>query len=173
MGKVKAKPDAIEVSVPKPRFGTATLKIIGISPLVINAFPQKAIEQMKAKQMAGHQAKKGAKREPKDFKDCYEQAKHISSDGWYGIPAAGLRNAMISACRVVGFAMTRAKLSVFVEADGVARMRLVHQGQTRDAQVEILAGLSEGDRVVLNPPADLADGRPISSSAAGAARRTP
>jgi multidrug efflux pump subunit AcrA (membrane-fusion protein) len=68
----------------------------------------------------------------------------------------------------------RGQLSVvFVEADGVARMRLVHQGQTRDAQVEILAGLSEGDRVVLNPPADLADGRPISSSAAGAARRTP
>jgi HlyD family secretion protein len=62
---------------------------------------------------------------------------------------------------------------VFVEADGVARMRLVHQGQTRDGQVEILAGLVEGDRVVLNPPADLTDGRAISASAAEAARRNP
>lgn len=62
---------------------------------------------------------------------------------------------------------------VFVEDDGVARMRLVHQGQTRAGQVEILAGLVEGDRVVLNPPADLMDGRAISASAAGAARRNP
>jgi hypothetical protein len=62
---------------------------------------------------------------------------------------------------------------VFVEADGVARMRLVHQGRTRDGLVEILAGLVDGERVVLNPPADLMDGRPISVSAADAARRIP
>ena len=52
-------------------------------------------------------------------------------------------------------------------------MRLVHQGQTRNGQVEILAGLVEGDRVVLNPPADLTDGRAISATAAEAARRNP
>jgi hypothetical protein len=33
--------------------------------------------------------------------------------------AAAMRNAMISACRLVGFKMTIAKLSVFVEADGI------------------------------------------------------
>jgi multidrug efflux pump subunit AcrA (membrane-fusion protein) len=68
----------------------------------------------------------------------------------------------------------RGQLSVvFVESDGVARMRLVHQGRTRDGRVEILAGLVEGDRVVLDPPADLADGRSITASAADAARRVP
>ena len=39
-------------------------------------------------------------------------------EGWDGIPAPAFRNACISACRLVGFAMTLAKLSIFVEADG-------------------------------------------------------
>jgi RND family efflux transporter MFP subunit len=47
--------------------------------------------------------------------------------------------------------------SVFVIDHGVARLRLV---SLRDTQV--LAGLSEGDRVILDPPADLADGTRVS-----------
>ena len=50
---------------------------------------------------------------------------HEDDYGWYaqggwpdGIPAAAFRNAMISACRLVGFKMTLAKLSVFVISDG-------------------------------------------------------
>ena len=35
-----------------------------------------------------------------------------------GIPAPAFRNAMIDACRLVGFKMTYAKLSIFVRADG-------------------------------------------------------
>jgi hypothetical protein len=85
---------------------------------VQNKFSAKAREQMKAKQEAGSVAKKGAKRDPKDFVACYEGAMHRSREGWHGIPAGSFRNAMISACRMVGFKMTHAKLSVFVEADG-------------------------------------------------------
>lgn len=73
---------------------------------------------MKAKHEAGSQAKKGSKRESRDFNDDYEQSKHISTDGWCGIHAGSIRNAMISACRLVGFKMTLAKLCLFVEADG-------------------------------------------------------
>ena len=43
---------------------------------------------------------------------------HISTEGWCGIPAPSFRNAIIDACRLVGFRMTHAKLSVFVIADG-------------------------------------------------------
>jgi hypothetical protein len=39
-------------------------------------------------------------------------------EGWEGVNAASFRAAMISACRLVGFKMTLAKLSTFVEADG-------------------------------------------------------
>ncbi|MBE3134790.1 MAG: hypothetical protein IMZ55_15075, partial [Acidobacteria bacterium] len=85
---------------------------------VQNKFSNKARDTMKAKQEAGQQAKKGKAREAKDFELCYQGAMHKSREGWCGIPAGAFRNAMISACRMVGYQMTRAKLSVFAEADG-------------------------------------------------------
>ena len=41
-----------------------------------------------------------------------------SKEGWHGIPAPAFRNAAVSACKICGFHMTKAKLSLFVEADG-------------------------------------------------------
>jgi len=107
-----------QVTIKPPKFGYTTFTIVGTAPLVINAFPAKAREQMRAKHEAGTQAKKGRAKEAKDFEALYESAKHLSRDGWCGIPAAAFRNAMISACRIVGFKMTIAKMSVFIEADG-------------------------------------------------------
>lgn len=113
-----SKQEAI-IRVPAPKFETATFTIVGNAPLVINRFSQKAMEQMKAKQAMGSQAKKEkGPREAKDFDAAYEAAKHVSREGWLGLPAAAIRSAMISACRTVNFKMTLAKLSVFVEADG-------------------------------------------------------
>lgn len=106
------------VVIQAPQFETAQIFLQGTSPYVQNKFSQKAREQMKEKQMAGSQGKKGKARAAKDFNLLYEQAIHRSAEGWKGIPAPSFRNAMISACRIIGFAMTRAKLSVFIEADG-------------------------------------------------------
>jgi hypothetical protein len=106
------------VVIESPRFEQAEISIVGTAPYVQNKFSQKAREMMKAKQEAGSQAKKGAARAAKDFEETYRQAMHISREGWCGIPAPAFRNAMISACRIVGFKMTIAKLSLFVEADG-------------------------------------------------------
>jgi hypothetical protein len=106
------------LTINAPNFQTAEFRIKGTSPFVQNKFSAKAKEEMKSKQEAGSTARKGKKREPKDFKKAYEQAKHISTKGWIGIPAPAFRNALVSACKVVGFQMTKAKLSVFVEADG-------------------------------------------------------
>jgi len=107
-----------QVTISPPNFQTAVFRLIGTAPYVQNAFSKKAREAMKATQEAGSTAKKGKKREPKDFKACHEEAKHESMDGWPGMPASAFRNAMISACRIVGFHMTKAKLSLFAEADG-------------------------------------------------------
>jgi hypothetical protein len=96
----------------------AEFKVSGATPFVQNAFPKKAREKMHEQQASGARAKKGQKREPKDFDLCYEQSKHKSREGWLGIPAAAFRNALISACRTVGFKMTLAKLAVFIVADG-------------------------------------------------------
>jgi len=107
-----------EIVIHPPKFEVATVRIRGLAPYVQHAFSEKSKNTMIETQMAGHQSRKGKKRDPKDFKEVYEGAKHISREGWCGIPAAAFRNGLISACRVVGFHMTRAKLTVFVEADG-------------------------------------------------------
>ena len=69
-------------------------------------------------QESGSQGKKGKKRSAKDFTAAYEGAMHKSAEGWHGIPAPAFRNGCISACRMVGFKMTHAKLSIFVDPDG-------------------------------------------------------
>ena len=107
-----------EITIAPPKIKIAEFGIRGVAPYVQNKFSQKAREQMHAKQAAGSTAKKGAKREAKDFQAAYEGAMHKTAEGWCGIPAPAFRNAMISACRVVGFQMTRAKLALFVVPDG-------------------------------------------------------
>lgn len=125
----KAKSDQIKpattetqqrnIAIKAPNFQRIAILITGTSPYVQNKFSAKAREQMKAKQAAGSTANKSRQREAKDFEQCYRDAMHVSHQGWHGIPAPAFRNAMISACRTVGFKMTLAKLSVFVEADGL------------------------------------------------------
>jgi len=107
-----------DVTISAPNMEIATFKIIGTAPYVQLRFSQKSINAMKEKMMAGSVAKKGQKRPPRDFEDDYKQAMHLSVEGWHGIPASSFRNGMISACRLVGFQMTKAKLAVFIEADG-------------------------------------------------------
>jgi hypothetical protein len=109
---------AVKVVISPPRFKTAILHIRGVAPYVQHAFSQKAQEQMEETQRAGTQARSRKKREARDFEAGYRAAQHRSRDGWLGIPAPAFRNAAIDACRMVGFKMTHAKLSVFIEADG-------------------------------------------------------
>lgn len=114
-------PKSRSVSITAPKFEIAEFKIQGIAPLVINKFSQKAREQMLEKHKAGSVSKKGGKREAKDCDLLFNNARHIAREGWDGIPCAAFRAAMISACRLVDFKMTIAKMSIFVEAAGYDR----------------------------------------------------
>lgn len=110
------------VQIAAPNIRTAEFKLVGTTPLVQLRFSEKAMNQMKAKMEAGSQGKNKKARAARDFDDDFKQAQHISTDGWSGVPAGAFRAAMISACRLVGFKMTLAKLSVFVEADGIDKV---------------------------------------------------
>lgn len=105
-----------------PDLREVMFEIIGTAPYVQARFSQKAAEMMKAKMIAGATARGKKAREPRDFDSDYHNAMHISTEGWNGIPAGAFRQAMISACRLVQFKMTLAKLSVFVIADGFDRV---------------------------------------------------
>lgn len=107
------------VQIKAPNIKTAVFRIIGTAPLVQARFANKA--DIMLTQQAGSQAKSKKKREPKDFEKLCDDSVHYSREGWIGIPASAIRSGSISACRLVGFKMTLAKMSIFVEADGYDR----------------------------------------------------
>lgn len=111
------KEELVKISV--PNFAEAVIQIRGTSPYVQHAFSQKARLKMEEVQRAGARSRTRKTREARDFEADVEAAKHRSSDGWNGIPASSFRNALISACKIVGFFQTRAKLAIFVLADGI------------------------------------------------------
>ena len=119
------------VTITAPKIVTASFGIVGTAPLVQARFSAKAKQALMSKMADPTSAKGKKQRDARDFdRDCRE-AMHIDTGGKQGIPAAAFRNAMISACRLIGFKMTLAKLSVFVEGDGfdaVDGIPLVHFG---------------------------------------------
>lgn len=106
------------VAIKPPNFGMAVFSIKGTAPLVIHRFSAKTKEQMKQKMEEGKSASSKKVREAKLTDDTFNEARYISGEGWDGFNAAAVRNALISACRLVGYKMTLAKMSVFVEPDG-------------------------------------------------------
>lgn len=101
-----------------PAFQVAEFEIIGTVPLVIHRFSAKTKQEMKHKMETGKAASSRKNREAKNTDDLFQEARYISKEGWDGFQAGAIRSAMISACRLVGFKMTLAKLSLFVINDG-------------------------------------------------------
>lgn len=108
-----------QVTIPAPNIRTAVFRIEGNAPLVIHRFSAKAKQSILAKMMAGSTSTgKRPKREAIVPEETMDAGRYYSKDGWDGFNASAIRAAMISACRLVGFKMTLAKLSIFVEPDG-------------------------------------------------------
>ncbi len=106
------------VAIKAPKFETAVFECRGVAPLVIHRFSAKTKNEMKLKMETGKAASSKKNREAKDTDDLFNESRYVSADGWDGIHAGAFRAAMISACRLVGFKMTLAKLSVFIIQDG-------------------------------------------------------
>jgi hypothetical protein len=112
------KMETKNVLIKAPNFKVANFRLIGTAPLVIHRFSAKTKSQMKQKMEEGKSASSKKVREAVNTDTLYEDAKYVSHEGWEGLNATAIRNGMISACRLVGYKMTLAKLSLFVEADG-------------------------------------------------------
>ena len=74
------------------------------------------------------------------------------------VPGSPVRALLVPAAAVTMFGQME---RVFVVEDGRAALRLVKTGTVRGDRVEILAGLTDGDRFVVDPPAGLREGRPL------------
>lgn len=117
-GSAKAAIQQREISIAPPKMEVAIFEIVGTTPYVQHAFSQKAREMMRATQEAGRKSKSKKDREAKDFEAAFLASQHRATDGWCGIPAAGIRAAMIDVCRATGYVMTRAKLGFYILPDG-------------------------------------------------------
>lgn len=106
------------IVIPPPNFQFAEFRIKGTAPLVIHRFSAKTKNEMKTKMEAGKSSGSKKNREPKNSDTTYNEARYIAKEGWDGFNAGAIRAAMISACRLVNFKMTLAKLSIFVMEDG-------------------------------------------------------
>lgn len=107
---------ADSVVIKAPNIQSTVFVIYGTAPYVQHKFSAKTKQKMLKAQMST----KGTSRKskvPRDPDAEYEEASHRTPDGDYGIPCPAFRSALISACRVSGFMMTRAKLSLFIEPD--------------------------------------------------------
>jgi len=110
--------DTQVLTIKAPNLRVLAVNIKGETPLVMHRFWKKA--ELMGKMGEGRTGVKSkAKLPPRDFEGEWEQGMHVSGEGWSGFPAAAIRNALISACRLCGFQMTKAKLSVFCLGDGV------------------------------------------------------
>lgn len=109
------------VTIKPVKFQRATFQLIGSPdvPLVIHRFSAKLKEEMRLKMTMGKAASSKKNRAPKDMDAAFEESRYRHKDGWDGFHAGALRKALISACRLVSFKMTLAKLSIFCEKDGV------------------------------------------------------
>lgn len=118
--------DATEQIIVAPlRQAVLTVPVIGETPLKCLRFSRKKQQQIQDAQAAGEQARTKRKRAPKDFAAEYEDAKYrctVIERGkkvtWLGLNASGVRNGAIETCRMAGFVMTKAKMSIFCVQDG-------------------------------------------------------
>ena len=112
------KGDGLRLTITPLREKIAVFEIKGTAPLLMGKFSAAKFDIMKETQEAGQQAKSKKVRKPRDFEKDFEAAAHKSRDGWFGLPCAAFRRGLVDTCKTVGFKMTIAKMSVFIESDG-------------------------------------------------------
>jgi hypothetical protein len=86
--------------------------------IVVHRMSSKLKQQQRQKREEGSAASNKRTREPRHAEDLFNEARYVSPEGWDEFHAGGLRAALVSACRLCGFKMVMAKLSLFVMADG-------------------------------------------------------
>jgi len=136
------KTKSVSVEVVEFSIRQVTIPIMGISPLIIHAWSEKSKRMISDKQ-AGKA--KNKKHEIRDPQDDYEQAKHISEDGWEGLPAAALKAAMIRGAKMVGMIMKDTQAAFFVNADCEKTQLVRIHGDSRMRTDMVRVGMGAAD----------------------------
>ena len=118
------------------------IPIRNISPLIINKFSNKAQQEILDKQLG---KAKNKKHDVKDPNADYENAKHVSAQGWEGFPASGFKAAMIRAAKMIGMVMKDTQTVFFVQADDEETQLVRIYGDSRMRQDMVRVGMGSAD----------------------------
>lgn len=89
--KVKSKNYGTIVTIPGIRTNQLNVLVVGTAPLLVHRFSEKARKMILDK----HMGEASAGREPKDPVANFEAARYVSSQGWDGILAGGLKAGIV------------------------------------------------------------------------------
>lgn len=136
----------VAVAIKAPKFEMVEMVLEGTAPLVVARFSKKG--ELMAKMSEGSTAKSKKVREARDYDAEADASRYYNSDRtWEGLHAGAFRAGAISACRLVGFKMTLAKLSVFVIADDFDQegttplIRIYGESETNTSHVRNATGV--------------------------------
>lgn len=118
------------------------IPIVGVSPLIIHAWSEKAKREIADKQ-AG--APRNKKHDPRIPEQDYEQAKHKSPLGWEGFPAAGFKAAMIRGAKMIGMVMKDTQTAFFIKADCEETQLVRIDGPSRMRTDMVRVGMGSAD----------------------------
>jgi RND family efflux transporter MFP subunit len=138
------------------------LKRGGLVRVELDALPARSFEGKVSEQEAGADATTHTVRAKVDLPHVPGIRSGLFGHAWI---VRGERTALL----VPGTAVReRGQLrGMFVlDSQGIARWRLVTAGQTRGEKIEILSGLSEGERYAVDPGTETLDGKKIALAAA-------
>lgn len=108
MKKEKKIEEEKTIKIPPMEIGHAVVTIIGMSPLLVNKWSAKAEEEIKTKQEGGGRLKRAPKNPIEEFNGSLYR--FPGNEHKYGVPAGGIKQAAVSACRFAGgMSMTLAK----------------------------------------------------------------
>jgi len=118
------------------------IPIVGISPLIVHRFSEKALKMIQDKQAGKAKNKKHDVRDPESD---YQGAKHVSVMGWEGFPAAGFKAAMIRGAKMIGMVMKDTQTSFFVMADCEETQLVRIYGDSRMRTDQVRVGMGAAD----------------------------
>lgn len=140
-GKKEAAPKSPTIIIRTPQIGLIDIPIVGIEPLIIHAWSEKAKRQMLENQMKEAGTKAKSHREKRDPHGDYNGARYIFRDEnneWDGIPAVAFKASLVEACRQVdGLPMTEARRALFVRYQGMTEYHSPLSCKTRIGLVRI------------------------------------
>jgi len=113
-------PKVAATFISPPNLQTEGFHIVGTTPMLHSRFGELSLGKMRNDMALGTTEKKKANKvkPPRNFDAQFEESSHKMEGGGWGIPCSAFRAAMIRACSLTDVAMTVAKMSLFVQADG-------------------------------------------------------